>query len=1120
MIRSQAYIEGSFGSPGRRPRRRGISHLLIATGLALTLIVSLTSPLLAHESRHGKEERDTTLSTSRLRAPNRLEFMLADPSSAEAGLIGGTVQPGEVVRGLTIGGTAAHQRTLVVRHAPSGPDISTTSSDWRHVPELYASIDTPANASLAVSVTGEASASGDGRMFVRALIDGQPARPSDVVFARGDFNGARAFTFVASNLASGTHTIQIQWRVDGGYTAYLGDHSLAVSASPDSPERGALTVVAAPSGPDVSTAAQSWQGVPHLSTNIMTAAGADLALTVSAEASAASNGRVFLRALIDGQPAAPSDVVFVAGAFRGTRSFTFTANDLGAGTHNVQIEWLVDDGSTGYFGDRTLIVAASPPASARNALAVASSPSGPSISTDANAWQNIPHLQSDIDTAANTDLAIALSAEAYTSGAGRLFVRALVDGQPAGPSDVILARGGYFGTGAALFIVENVSAGSHTVQLQWLIDQGHTAHLGDRSMTVTAGQRERQHLWTGIDGPQTGVAPAVEGLESGTTGTIYVVAITTAGQVRFTTTNTPTVFSAWATIGNTFAAHPDTAPALVRDGNQLHLAVRGADNNLYVSRTALGQPWSPWAQLTGDGSVHGDISFTLTRTATSAVETHVLYQGADSQLRYRRYAGDVQTGSEKTWTGVQQGSLGSDGADTVVAVILKNDRQGQVHGLRRPWASNWQHAFSISPNGTDGGLHDISNVEYFAESLHVAIAVKEQGDEFSSYYRHTVKHLQIQADNLSNNVIYDIAAYTPAGDRHALSSLVLYRNKLLAAFTMPDGHVRQARWDNTDEFRAWVSEATVDASRKTDHRPDLGVFNMRAFHGSGNAEYGISNYGFDAIAVATERGAGRVNLVNFSRALFLREIDAQLKLYHANGGAGGQGDVDSPTLVDDLSQDGRPFVSELGYALWTLPGWLAKDTYGALAKVVCVERSNTSGRFEAPCDHAKYPVIIKESGDIGIASGIWHTQTDNYIRFWEELGHTTAGTMGLADDGQGGQPSQKNADLVPGIPLNTLREAYDLFGERTVNRPKTGGQAPDGRFRGFTGIANNYDANSRQHSFIYVVYYYVSDGDRLRGWIEDDLATGDDLLQRKYEWIRTNIYNGVEFRLNNAPLID
>ena len=1092
-----------------------LSNLLLAIGLALTLIVSLGSPMLAHEGHHGEPDSQHEQPTGDMRPQTRLEFMQQGLPAAEQQGVGAPYRPAGTIRGLAIGGTASHQRSLVVRSAPSGPDVATTSSDWQQIPDLSASIDTPSNARLAIALSAEARTTPNGRMFVRVLVDGQPANPSDVVFAAGDSTGARSFSFIAANLSGGTHKIVLEWRVDAGHTAYLGDRSMAISASPDSPERGALAVIAAPSGPEVTTAQQTWQPVPQLATSIATAAGADLAITLSGEAQTSDNGRMFVRAVVDGQEADPSNVIFALGSFRGTRSFTFTVADLAAGDHNVQIEWLVDEGATGYLGDRTLVVAASPPSTARNALAIKTAPSGPPVTSTSTGWQPIPDLQTTIQTPAHSDLAISIAAEAHSSGNGRMFVRALVDGRPADPTDAVLSRGGYNETESFTFVFEDLPAGNHTVELQWHVDAGQTGYLGDRSLVVLAGQRERQHLWSPLGELRTNVAPAVEGLErveepeANRTGAIYVVAVTTGGQVQFSTTSTPTVFSNWLPVGSELVANPDTAPVLIRNADELLLFVRGADNNLYESRTKLGEPWTDWMQLTTDGSVQGPISVALSPALFGNIRAHVLYRGAENTLHHRSFVSGFQDGTGYVWGNALQGQLGSNGGDTVMAAILTDERRSEIYKLTPPATGSWQHQMTVTPSGPEGGIYDLSNVVFFADEFHVGMAVKEQADDVSASYRHVVTHLRLPVDDFKRGSARVISRYTPTGDRHTLTELILYRNKLLAAFTTPDGQVRQARWDTADPDLIWVGEGIVDAGHTSSGRPNLGLFNMRAFHPWDSAEYGISNYGHDVIAVMTDSATSGINLVNFTRAIFLRDFNAQLALYH---GTTDQTVADpSPILVPDPSQDGRPYMSELGYALWTLPYWLADGTYGAKARLACIDQSDSSGRFEPPCDQIKYPVIIRPWGGVFIGSGIWHNQHNNYLTFWEELGHTTAGTMGLADAGQGDPPAQLNADLVNGIPLDALKEAYDLFGERTGQ-----GKAP-GRYVGFTGHADNYDAGSRQHSFIYVVYYYVSDGDRLRNWIADDLEAGDDLLQRKYDWVKAYIYRGLEFEVENEP---
>lgn len=74
--------------------------------------------------------------------------------------------------------------------APSGQDKTTTLNQWQGVPDLYTSTFTEAaSTSLQITVSAEAF-SRNGRLFLRALSDGVPAKPSDVDFSHHQAHGA------------------------------------------------------------------------------------------------------------------------------------------------------------------------------------------------------------------------------------------------------------------------------------------------------------------------------------------------------------------------------------------------------------------------------------------------------------------------------------------------------------------------------------------------------------------------------------------------------------------------------------------------------------------------------------------------------------------------------------------------------------------------------------------------------------------------------------------------------------------------------------------------------------------------------------------------------------------
>lgn len=385
---------------------------------------------------------------------------------------------------------------LTVAPAPSGPDWTTISSTFVNIEDIgnppiratHASMGggliTDRDSGLKITFSAEAFTQDNKRVFVRALVDGESAEPSDVVFAAGGFTGTRSFTFTKNGVGGGGHWVQMQWLVDPGGTAHIGDTTLTLSAASGVTGQGNVTVRAAPSGPPVSTTVAGWTDVPDLQAWIGVGSPGNLAITVSGEAYTSAGKRMFVRALLDNQPASPADVIFATGGFTGTRSFTFTRSNVPPGDHSVRIQWLIDEGGTASIGDRTLTICSSPELTLHGGLTVEAAPSGPDKTTTFSGWSDMPNMSSSIATALDAKLDITFSGEVETSNGKRMFVRALVDGQPASPSDVVLTQGGYTGTRSFTFTKEDLTVGPHDVRIQWLVDAGGTAYVGDRTLTA------------------------------------------------------------------------------------------------------------------------------------------------------------------------------------------------------------------------------------------------------------------------------------------------------------------------------------------------------------------------------------------------------------------------------------------------------------------------------------------------------------------------------------------------------------------------------------------------------------------------------------------------------------
>lgn len=383
-----------------------------------------------------------------------------------------------------------------VRALPSGPDLSTSSFPFVAVTDgnppvrtpwsaLSAGILTADHADLKITFSAEIEAIGPGRVALRAVVDDEVASPSDVVVVSGaGFTGVRSFTFVKPNLAAGGHWVEIQWKTDAGTTAYIGDASLALFSTSALDPTAQLLVKAAPSGPSVELAPGTSSMVPDMTGSLVTTATCDLAVTFTAEAYTGAGTSLFLWAMVDGVAASPSDVQFVSEGFKGVRAFTFVKQNVPAGLHQVAIECGVSGTQRGYFGDRTLTVLAAPELTRHGGLTVKAAPSGPDTVTQSTSWTDVPEGAASIATAANTSLEITFSSELSTGPGGRVSLRALVDGQPAEPSDVIFTVGENPGTRSFTFTKAQLGPGPHEVRMQWRVDTGQAGSMGDHTVVL------------------------------------------------------------------------------------------------------------------------------------------------------------------------------------------------------------------------------------------------------------------------------------------------------------------------------------------------------------------------------------------------------------------------------------------------------------------------------------------------------------------------------------------------------------------------------------------------------------------------------------------------------------
>jgi hypothetical protein len=354
---------------------------------------------------------------------------------------------------------------------------------WNSIPGLSSGVASSEGDNLEITVSAEMYQKG-GSVWFRALVDGEVAEPSDVVFKSGsvEFDGIRTFTFVKPAVKAGQHLVEIQWLTG---TAKIRDRTLTVYSASPFIGSGHLAVATAPSGPDIEKNNSTYEDIPGMLATIAVSQATTLAVVFSAEASA-SSGRFKVRALANGSQV--GEVIFCEGGDPnrgGTRAFTFVRALLPANTYEVKLQWKSTGGAC-RLGDRTMSVSAAPVGTQCTAASV---PSSAKALTKALVWVDLPVSITLNAADPVSTLSVTFSGE-VTSNKGRIFLRALVDGAPASPSDVTLIEGGSkWRVASHTFIVKNLPRGRHQIGVQAMVDPSTKGQIRRSSLRALCKRR-------------------------------------------------------------------------------------------------------------------------------------------------------------------------------------------------------------------------------------------------------------------------------------------------------------------------------------------------------------------------------------------------------------------------------------------------------------------------------------------------------------------------------------------------------------------------------------------------------------------------------------------------------
>lgn len=362
--------------------------------------------------------------------------------------------------------------------------LPTESPQFVNIPKMSATfVAAQDSTNLAVTFSAEAQTDLAGkRMMVRALVDGTVAAPADVVFTDGPFGGARTFVFTQV-VDRGLHTVEIQWMVDAGASASMRAASLLLQHGRSTGD-GTLTLATTSRVDNLPGA--FWKAVPGAETGFFVPAGGSTVVGFSAETWVTNGKRLFMRALVDGVPAKPSDVVFARRSSRQSHYMTFGTDTLAPGWHTVRIESLVDAGGTTTIGDRTIVVSSRSQHATRRHIAVVP-PSGPSISTSSSSWTQVPGLSAVVPVPKNGEFVVTFSGEVSSGTSSTLEMRLVVDGVPSLETAVMATSALPFEAQSFTFDRKHVfsTASLVGVALQWRA-LGGTVWMADRSMALLA----------------------------------------------------------------------------------------------------------------------------------------------------------------------------------------------------------------------------------------------------------------------------------------------------------------------------------------------------------------------------------------------------------------------------------------------------------------------------------------------------------------------------------------------------------------------------------------------------------------------------------------------------------
>ncbi len=379
-IQRRAFLRGSF----QQPAGQRVASSFVAERARTAVAVHFSAEAYVEDDEPGSNRRlfVRALLDGAPIEPSNVVFAVGPAQSPRSMIFVAEVEPGIhtveiqwlVDQGATgflrnasvfvrTGQRISNNGTLAVGSEPGGvTPPSTTSSFFQDIPGMGRWVYVPPNGVLTASLAGETFVTGGTNlaMVVRALVDGTPLAPSNVVFRRGQRIQSHAYTFGTDDVSPGWHFVEFQWFAEAAATVTLADRAFAIAAYPSPSFNPTHPYVSPPSGPNVTTSDSSFQPVPGLSATVRVGprGNGEVAAIVSAEVLASNGSDAVLALAVDGNVLSEDETAFTDGAEAAqAKSFVFPAKRLPPGDHVIAVHWRVVGGGTAGLGDRSLALA-------------------------------------------------------------------------------------------------------------------------------------------------------------------------------------------------------------------------------------------------------------------------------------------------------------------------------------------------------------------------------------------------------------------------------------------------------------------------------------------------------------------------------------------------------------------------------------------------------------------------------------------------------------------------------------------------------------------------------------------------------------------------------------------